>query len=167
MPGCTVCGDCARLSFVCKLCGEANCSEHQLPENHGCFGLEVYDRDESWFHTEEAIVEAGTAEASRYRQEAPVAIEKGDLGHLPGTRPDPEYNTSPDVAADGSVISPTESAASESPGSTNLGRRLWWVSAHVERYRTRPSSVLVDIAYIGAVCGIVAAVYFAVTRFLL
>lgn len=168
MTACAVCGNGDGLSFVCKLCGGNHCPDHQLPENHDCLGLETYDADASWFHTEEATVEAGTDEANWYRQEAPVALEKSDLGHLPGTRPDPDFSTGPDVAADGSVISSTAPGAPDPPDSPNLGRRLRWVvGGHLERYRNRPSSFLVDVVYIGIVCAIVATAYFVATRFLL
>lgn len=30
------------LPYKCKFCGETFCSEHRLPENHECIGLESY-----------------------------------------------------------------------------------------------------------------------------
>lgn len=38
------------VSFKCKFCGHRFCSEHRLPENHHCIGLEEYKKKkrESW-----------------------------------------------------------------------------------------------------------------------
>lgn len=30
------------LPYKCKFCGDTFCSEHRLPENHECIGLESY-----------------------------------------------------------------------------------------------------------------------------
>lgn len=38
---CSVCGKKEMLPYKCKFCGWIYCSEHRLPENHDCPGLEV------------------------------------------------------------------------------------------------------------------------------
>ncbi|WP_435125355.1 AN1-type zinc finger domain-containing protein [Halobaculum sp. D14] len=38
MSGCSVCGTGSVLSYTCNYCGETFCSEHRLPESHGCDG---------------------------------------------------------------------------------------------------------------------------------
>lgn len=36
---CSQCGEGTTLPFKCKFCGNLFCSEHRLPENHGCANL--------------------------------------------------------------------------------------------------------------------------------
>ncbi|MCL7415440.1 MAG: rhomboid family intramembrane serine protease [ANME-2 cluster archaeon] len=38
---CSVCGKKEMLPYTCKFCGWTYCSEHRLPENHHCTGLEI------------------------------------------------------------------------------------------------------------------------------
>ncbi len=38
---CSVCGKKEMLPYKCKFCGWTYCSEHRLPENHECPGLEI------------------------------------------------------------------------------------------------------------------------------
>ena len=38
---CSVCGKKEMLPYKCKFCGWTYCSEHRLPENHDCTGLEI------------------------------------------------------------------------------------------------------------------------------
>lgn len=168
MTECRVCGDGEQLGFVCKLCGCEHCARHQLPENHDCPGLETYDRDQSWFYSGEATVRTGTESAERYRREAPTALEHGDMGRLPGATPDARGSSSPDVAPDGSVSTPDQAGeAPEGPGSDSDGRFRWWIRTHVERYRTRPSALLVDVLWLLLVVGIVTVGVAAVSRLLL
>lgn len=44
MARCSQCGKEISMPFRCKFCGETFCSEHRLPENHECSGLEDYKR---------------------------------------------------------------------------------------------------------------------------
>ncbi|MFQ5975505.1 MAG: AN1-type zinc finger domain-containing protein [Candidatus Hydrothermarchaeales archaeon] len=45
MASCIVCGKKELLPFKCKFCGNIFCSEHRLPENHQCVGLEMYKEE--------------------------------------------------------------------------------------------------------------------------
>ncbi len=38
---CSVCGKKEMLPYKCKFCGWTYCSEHRLPENHECTGLDI------------------------------------------------------------------------------------------------------------------------------
>ncbi len=38
---CRICGKKEMLPYKCKFCGWTYCSEHRLPENHECTGLEI------------------------------------------------------------------------------------------------------------------------------
>ena len=50
MGECSECGE-KSMSFTCRYCGEKYCSEHRLPENHDCEGLEGEkpEEHEEWF----------------------------------------------------------------------------------------------------------------------
>lgn len=53
MAECSKCGK-KSMSFTCKYCGKSFCSEHRLPENHDCEGLEEgleeeKEQDQKWF----------------------------------------------------------------------------------------------------------------------
>lgn len=45
MPECSECGEQVSMPFTCKFCEETFCSEHRLPENHDCAGLEKYQEE--------------------------------------------------------------------------------------------------------------------------
>lgn len=45
MAECSECGK-QSMSFTCRYCGEKYCSEHRLPENHDCNGLESGKKEE-------------------------------------------------------------------------------------------------------------------------
>lgn len=64
-------GDCSRcgkkaMTFTCRYCGEKFCSEHRLPENHNCGGLdeevqkEKEQSKEKWFEEKESKDEQET-----------------------------------------------------------------------------------------------------------
>lgn len=42
MANCNYCEKKVSLPFRCKFCSKEFCSEHRLPENHDCKGLEEY-----------------------------------------------------------------------------------------------------------------------------
>ncbi|MFP4116732.1 MAG: rhomboid family intramembrane serine protease [Candidatus Aenigmatarchaeota archaeon] len=42
MADCSYCGKEADIPFKCKFCSDTFCSEHRLPENHECVGLDKY-----------------------------------------------------------------------------------------------------------------------------
>ncbi len=57
MAECSKCGS-ETMSFTCKYCGEKYCSEHRLPENHDCNGLEEEiekqkEESQKWFEEKE------------------------------------------------------------------------------------------------------------------
>jgi len=45
MASCSKCGE-KSMSFTCRYCGKKYCSEHRLPENHDCQGLETGKKEE-------------------------------------------------------------------------------------------------------------------------
>lgn len=55
MGECSHCGSKESMPFRCKFCGEQFCSNHRLPENHNCHGLETFKKErgkepEKWIY---------------------------------------------------------------------------------------------------------------------
>ena len=61
MAECSECGK-QTMSFTCHYCGEKFCSEHRLPENHDCKGLDSGKKDE---HMQKSESETGTVEKGK------------------------------------------------------------------------------------------------------
>ncbi len=60
MAECWKCGRQA-MTFTCRYCGNKFCTEHRLPENHDCEGLEdAKEVDEKWFRDKEAEKKSGS-----------------------------------------------------------------------------------------------------------
>jgi len=55
MAECSECGK-QTMSFTCHYCGEKFCSEHRLPENHDCQGLDSGKKDEYMENTRSSSV---------------------------------------------------------------------------------------------------------------
>ena len=49
MATCDVCGREENMPYTCRHCGGVHCSEHRLPENHGCPGLETWNDPDGVF----------------------------------------------------------------------------------------------------------------------
>lgn len=43
MAECTKCGTTTNISRECPYCGNTHCSEHALPENHKCYGIQNWE----------------------------------------------------------------------------------------------------------------------------
>lgn len=72
MAECSECGK-ESMSFTCRYCGEKYCSEHRLPENHDCDGLEETieeEKEESqkWFTEEKVKNPAPSQKEPEYRK---------------------------------------------------------------------------------------------------
>ena len=61
MAECSECGK-ETMSFTCHYCGDKYCSEHRLPENHDCDGLDSGKKEEYLGTEEEKEVEASKDE---------------------------------------------------------------------------------------------------------
>jgi len=61
MAECSECGK-ETMSFTCHYCGEKYCSEHRLPENHDCDGLDSGKKEEYLGTEEDEEVEASKDE---------------------------------------------------------------------------------------------------------
>ena len=75
MSTCTICGKKELMPFKCKFCGNTYCSEHRLPENHGCIGLEIY-KEESRTKPDKWIYEPFQERAEVKKPRKETIIEK-------------------------------------------------------------------------------------------
>lgn len=69
MSECEVCGEKA-IAFTCNYCGGSYCSDHRLPENHDCEGLEEEiekqkEENKKWFKDKDLKQDDSKSESSR------------------------------------------------------------------------------------------------------
>ena len=74
MAECSECGK-QTMSFTCHYCGEKFCSEHRLPENHDCEGLESGKKDEYMNTDEEASKNTDTGSSEKWFKDKDVKKE--------------------------------------------------------------------------------------------
>lgn len=79
MPACDECGKRTTMPYECKLCGYQFCSEHRLPENHSCEGLDEYKqglREEGRMFREKEPLQTGPEGGigSRVRAALPFSL---------------------------------------------------------------------------------------------
>lgn len=122
-----------RNYFECNFCGQRHCADHRLPENHDCLGLKpareadldldpsghlspsrVLSAAEGELDTDETKRSASTREVAdhvsktgvpdidRYQRDKSVGYGTVEPTVYSST-PAPEYESSPDVAVDGSL----------------------------------------------------------------
>lgn len=101
------------LVFNCEYCGESFCQAHRLPETHECTEIkqatppELRPDDAEVF--EKSYEERETADfidLSELRERAKTESQPysvSEVDQTVGTTPEPDYNTSPDVALDGKI----------------------------------------------------------------
>lgn len=86
MAECSVCGK-QEMTFTCRYCGEKYCSEHRLPENHDCSGLEEAEtrsgesNDKQWFKQQDLSKETINGKA---REAKKPGLLKDMMGALTG-----------------------------------------------------------------------------------
>ncbi|MFB6204325.1 MAG: rhomboid family intramembrane serine protease [Candidatus Nanohaloarchaea archaeon] len=78
MAECSYCGK-ESMSFTCRYCGKKFCSEHRLPENHECDGLEEgleEEREEAkkWFRQRDVKQETVHGEPKKVQRRKPSLL---------------------------------------------------------------------------------------------
>lgn len=116
MASCEYCdGSTGILAFECNYCGSVFCQSHRLPETHDCPNISQARPPTSTAHDAEAFTDWSRGAES---------VDEIDLEELPdrakhenqpysiveveetvGTTPEPDFESSPDVAVDGSIAS--------------------------------------------------------------
>ncbi|OYR53722.1 hypothetical protein DJ73_06975 [Halorubrum sp. Ea1] len=91
------------MPYRCAYCGDPVCSDHRLPENHGCSG--------------ERLPADKTPE-----NRSPQPMDSEDVSTI-GTTPDEIGQSSPDVALDGSIAG-DQPAESDEENAESWWRRL-------------------------------------------
>lgn len=78
------------MPYRCSYCGGIHCKQHRLPEKHDCDGVELLSPPGKRFRNKATgrVVDHGEP------IQAPEPIEPR---YTVGTRPEPEYESSPDV----------------------------------------------------------------------
>jgi len=92
------------MVYRCAYCGEPVCSDHRLPENHGCTGERLSDNE--------------TPE-----DRGPQAMDPESVTTM-GTTPDDIGQSSPDVALDGSIAGDQSTESVEEADAESWWRRL-------------------------------------------
>ena len=114
MVSCDFCGDeITDLAFECNYCDESYCQVHRLPETHDCANVaqavppgsrkdepEVFSNAPEATETEEFIDLADLKERADTEAQPYSVVEPTQTV---GTKPEPDYDSSPDVAIDGSI----------------------------------------------------------------
>jgi hypothetical protein len=116
MVSCEYCGDSTGgLTYMCNYCGAAFCQSHRLPEAHDCRSISETRPPTSVAHEAEAVKDKSRGARStdeidlgelreRAKQETqPYSVV--EVEETVGTKPEPDFASSPDVAIDGSIAS--------------------------------------------------------------
>lgn len=128
MATCAHCGDSVRpLGYECAYCDELHCRAHRLPESHACERLETARPPTATASAADADATTDLSRGASHATDADLATlrerAKQEAERVPydvvepgtvGTRPEPDYDSSPDVALDGSIA--TEDRADTEDG---------------------------------------------------
>jgi len=78
MATCDVCGKEVSMPYNCRHCGGTHCSEHRLPENHGCSGLQNWNDPQGVFDSGfDDGVNGPTSESSSLLSKLPIDTGPG------------------------------------------------------------------------------------------
>src|SRR6056297_1935477 len=82
MATCDVCGKSVSMPYNCRHCGGTHCSEHRLPENHDCSGLQSWNDPDGVFDSgfDESV--NGSSASTTERIMAKLPIDTGPGGPL-------------------------------------------------------------------------------------
>lgn len=117
MPKCEYCGESTtRLTYKCSYCDQMLCQSHRLPETHDCPNLANARPPTSLGQTANADLDLSRGinksfseiDMSELRKRAEAEAEGqpysvAEVQHTVGTKPEPNYEPTPDVAVDGSI----------------------------------------------------------------
>ena len=96
---CAVCGESDEILRDCKYCTGAYCPEHALPENHDCPGMAEIKQKDEWVRDRETNIPTYRGKEVRPRPEPLDSNEITTYGSA-----EVEFESSPDVAPDGSIV---------------------------------------------------------------
>lgn len=79
MATCDVCGKSVSMPYNCRHCGGTHCSEHRLPENHNCSGLQDWNDPGGVFNSgfDESVDGADASMTERITAKLPIDTGPG------------------------------------------------------------------------------------------
>jgi membrane associated rhomboid family serine protease len=87
MANCAVCGEHVDMPYRCNRCGENYCSEHRLPENHSCSGLNDWNDPDGVFDSgfDDGVDNRGDSDSGGLsRRLSALTSTGGPLGYVRG-----------------------------------------------------------------------------------
>jgi len=118
-----LCGHCGgstgELAFECNYCGESFCQSHRLPEAHDCANISSTRPPTSAGDEADAFIDRSRGAESadeidlknlheRAKSETTTPYSVIEVEETVGTTPEPDFDSSPDVAVDGSIARENE-----------------------------------------------------------
>ncbi len=134
MGDCSYCGDADVLTRTCNRCGTETCSEHLLPENHDCAGL-THSQTNSRYLQSEVDAKLGNDTAASH--DTSNHTQTSTPANTNTAEVDPNYDSSPDVAPDGSLAEQEKLTTDQPTSETNASRSL---STYLQTIRQRLSN---------------------------
>lgn len=125
MASCEYCGkSTGELAFECNYCGTSFCQTHRLPEAHDCTNIsdarpptsatDEADAFTDWSRGAESTDEIDLEELRERAKHENQPYSVVEVEETVGTTPEPDFDSSPDVAVDGSIASQDESVEDSS-----------------------------------------------------
>jgi len=119
MVSCDYCGESTgELAFECNYCGKSFCQSHRLPEAHDCANISSTRPPTSAGEEADAFINRSRGAASADEIDLKNLRERAKSETTPysvieveqtvGTTPEPDFDSSPDVAVDGSIARENE-----------------------------------------------------------
>ena len=160
---CAICSTEVDMPFQCKYCKDPFCTDHRLPENHDCLGLEngwepiQEEQDDQSKNDDYSPSDRNKSPFERIssRERIQEEFETVDA-QVMGTTPEKDEiidDRSPDVAPDGSIIESQPKETEELPGESNTPKK----AAHQQAFFTLPVSGLVIL--VSVLCAVPYAMW--------
>lgn len=116
---CIICGESGELLRDCRYCTGTYCPSHSLPENHDCPGLAEVENEDQWVRDRGTNVPTYQGSDSESR---PEPLNSGDVTTYGSA--DIEFDSSPDVAVDGSIVGEDDEDDEQTDEKTGLLPKL-------------------------------------------
>jgi len=112
MASCNYCRESEReIIFQCNYCGGSYCKWHRIPEAHECKNLSKAEPPTSASNN----YEVGVDELKRQAEKDETPYSVLEIDRTVGTTPDPDFDSSPGVASDGSIAGEKETVELNKP----------------------------------------------------
>lgn len=124
MVSCEYCGESIdALAFKCDYCSHSFCQSHRLPERHDCSQI-VYARPPAssrkdadafidWSRGARSVEDIDLQQLRERAKKEDKPYSVVEVEQTVGSTPEPDFDSSPDVAIDGSIAGKTNSTDSD------------------------------------------------------